>query len=164
MVPSYIGLGPLTVLKALSASHDSPSRLKTCHNSPYQAQHMSWFSLKSISIIYTYENDTNRKHILNMNTIMNLRNSKKHFSLTLLQSYNPRTEASKMKFKPFLVCRGYIYSAIYPWDVSRNRASTLVTLRESNPKYVLNSKKIWRGRCTIPTKHFRKARCVALDQ
>ena len=39
-----------------------------------------------------------------------------------------------MKFEPFLLYRGYIYSAIHPRDVSQNRASKLVTLRESNPK------------------------------
>ena len=48
---------------------------------------MSWFSLESISIIYTYENDTNKKHKMNMNTVMNLRNSKKHFSLTLPRKF-----------------------------------------------------------------------------
>ena len=83
MVPSYIGLGPLTVIKALSSSHDSRSRITTCHNSPQQAQHRSSFSLKIISRIYTYESETNTKHKLNMNTMMNIRNSKKHFSLTL---------------------------------------------------------------------------------
>ena len=48
---------------------------------------MSWFSLDSISIIYTYENDANMKHKLNMNTVMNLKNSKNHFSLTLERKF-----------------------------------------------------------------------------
>ena len=87
MVPSYTCLGPLIVLKALSSSHDSPTRLKTCHNGPYQAQDMSWFSIESISIIYTYENDVNMKHKLNMNTVMNVINSKKHFSLTFPRKF-----------------------------------------------------------------------------
>ena len=56
-----------------------------------------------------------------------------HFQETL-HSYNLSTEASKMKVKPFLLCRGYICSLIYSQDVSRNRASKLGTLRESNLK------------------------------
>ena len=39
-----------------------------------------------------------------------------------------------MKVEPFLLYRGYIYSAIYPQDVSQNKESKLVTLQESNLK------------------------------
>ena len=49
---------------------------------------------------YIYENYAYRKQILNINTVMNLIKSEKHFHYLFqesLQSYNPSTEATKIK-------------------------------------------------------------------